>query len=183
MQPDEDYVLDVDELPTVVRARLDALEGILAEVADELEGRGSDDLADWLRGALSWEPVCAGHDGHRPARLYRPRLSPDPPLPLTDERGARGISYGAASAARRPITATVSRMSNEGGAPAIGMALDDWLAARRATDQHLAPAGRPLTKDWIRDLSHLLNTEHVRQDAYTELLVGSVSGGFSETRR
>ena len=93
------------------------------------------------------------------------------------------ISYGAASAARSPITATFSRMSNEGGAPAIGKALDDWLAARRATDQHLAPTGRPLTKDWIRVLSHLPNTEDVRQDAYTELLGGGVSVGFPETRR
>jgi hypothetical protein len=52
MQLTEDHSLDVNELPSVVRARLAALEGIVAEVADELEQRGVDDLAERLRGAL-----------------------------------------------------------------------------------------------------------------------------------
>jgi hypothetical protein len=52
MQLTEDHALDVDELPSVVRARLAALEGLVAEVADELEQRGVDDLAERLRGAL-----------------------------------------------------------------------------------------------------------------------------------
>lgn len=52
MELPEDDPLDVDELPSVVRARLAALEVIAAEVADELEQRGVDDLAERLRGAL-----------------------------------------------------------------------------------------------------------------------------------
>lgn len=47
-----DPMLDVDNLPSVVRARLDALQGIVAEVADELEQRGVEDLAERLREAL-----------------------------------------------------------------------------------------------------------------------------------
>jgi hypothetical protein len=47
-----DPMLDVDNLPSVVRARLEALQGIAAEVADELERRGVDDLAERLREAL-----------------------------------------------------------------------------------------------------------------------------------
>jgi hypothetical protein len=52
MEPDDSFSLSVDELPSVVRARLTALENVVAEVADELERRGVHDAADRLRGAL-----------------------------------------------------------------------------------------------------------------------------------
>jgi hypothetical protein len=39
-------------LPSVVQARLDALQSIVVEVADELDDRGVHDLAERLRGAL-----------------------------------------------------------------------------------------------------------------------------------
>ena len=52
MCPDESYTQHIDDLPSVVRARLDALQNVAAEVADELVRRGVDDLAERLRGAL-----------------------------------------------------------------------------------------------------------------------------------
>lgn len=70
------------------------------------------------------------------------------------------------------------------GVPALGETLDEWLAARKDTEAHLADnKGAPLTKEWIRKLSDLLATERAWQDQYTELLGFGGVGEFPESRR
>lgn len=49
---DKDFPASIDNLPAIVRARLDALQNVASEVVDELERRGEHDLADRLRAVL-----------------------------------------------------------------------------------------------------------------------------------
>jgi hypothetical protein len=68
--------------------------------------------------------------------------------------------------------------------PALGEALDGWLAARKETEAHFTDnKDAPLTREWIQKLSDLLTTEHAWQEQYTELLGFGGVGKFPESRR